>query len=284
MADHAGPSQTGPSQTEPSQALFCIRLVSIDYYMAAPIPGVDVCFSHFEGTPIERVPIVRIFGSTSGGQKACLHLHKAFPYFYVPYHEDLPTSPKEASAFMRKLSRGIDTALQMSNLQTSTETFKEPAPGRRQAVHTLQLVRGRHFYGYHAGEQLFIKIVMYKPTDVSRAAMLLQAGAVMGRKFQSFESHIPFLLQLKIDFNLTGMGFIKLSKVLFRDPVPDLSELFSQTGGGGSRSSQRHVSVGAQLGSGQRHVSVGYEEAAEADGKGRAQLGSANRSSQPSIG
>ncbi len=53
-----------------------VRIVSLDYYMAKPLPGLDVCFSPLEGTPVERVPIVRIFGSTPSGQKTCLHLHK----------------------------------------------------------------------------------------------------------------------------------------------------------------------------------------------------------------
>jgi DNA polymerase elongation subunit (family B) len=37
-----------------------------------------------------QVPIVRVFGETPGGQKACLHIHDVFPYLYVPYDDDLP--------------------------------------------------------------------------------------------------------------------------------------------------------------------------------------------------
>lgn len=33
---------------------------------------------------------------------------------------------------------------------------------------------------------------------MSKVATLLQAGAVLGRRFQPYESHIPFLLQLKV--------------------------------------------------------------------------------------
>lgn len=79
----------------------------------------------------------------------------------------------------------------------------------------------------------------------------LQSGAVMNRPFQPHESHVPFLLQFKarqssmlhpspaccpvciqvcmtdigrdmqIDFNLYGMGLLRLCNVLFRHPVPE---------------------------------------------------------------
>ncbi len=53
----------------------------------------------------------------------------------------------------------------------------------------------------------------YNPTDVGRAAKLLQAGGVMGKSLQPYEAHVPFLLQLKIDLNLAGMGWLHLSQV-----------------------------------------------------------------------
>lgn len=53
-----------------------MRLVCLDYYLAKPIPGLDICHSQLEGTAIERVPVVQIYGATPGGQKTCLHLHK----------------------------------------------------------------------------------------------------------------------------------------------------------------------------------------------------------------
>ena len=53
-----------------------VRIVGIDWYMSPPVPGLDVCFSYFEGTPIHEVPVIRVFGSTPAGQKACVHVHK----------------------------------------------------------------------------------------------------------------------------------------------------------------------------------------------------------------
>lgn len=45
---------------------------------------------------------------------------------------------------------------------------------------------------------LVVQVMLYNPMDVGKVAMLLQAGAVMGRHFQPSESHIPFLLQIKV--------------------------------------------------------------------------------------
>jgi DNA polymerase zeta len=69
-------SGTAASQQSDGQPPLLVRLVAIDWYMAPPLPGLDVCFSFFEGTAIQQVPVVRIFGSTPAGQKACVHLHK----------------------------------------------------------------------------------------------------------------------------------------------------------------------------------------------------------------
>ena len=38
----------------------------------------------------------------------------------------------------------------------------------------------------------------------------------MGKSMQPYEAHIPFLLQLKIDLNLAGMGWLHLSQVMSR--------------------------------------------------------------------
>eukprot|EP00955_Chlamydomonas_euryale_P112430 366130-Chlamydomonas_euryale.AAC.57 len=82
MAGAAAPLENGVPHPP-----FCMRIVALDYYMARPTLGVDACFSPSEGTAVEQVPVVRIFGSTPAGQKACLHLHRvsaqmAAPKFY----------------------------------------------------------------------------------------------------------------------------------------------------------------------------------------------------------
>ncbi|KAF9417793.1 hypothetical protein HW555_005207 [Spodoptera exigua] len=63
---------------------FSVRIVVCDHYLSKPIPGIDVIYSDFRGADIKQVPVLRIFGPTPDGHKACLHIHGVFPYFYIP--------------------------------------------------------------------------------------------------------------------------------------------------------------------------------------------------------
>lgn len=60
----------------PTDKVFSLRIVALDHYQAPPTPGLDVTFSSLEGTTVDLVPIVRVFGSTPAGQRVCLHLHQ----------------------------------------------------------------------------------------------------------------------------------------------------------------------------------------------------------------
>lgn len=202
---------TVASGPEKDPAIFSVRIVSIDYYMARPIPGVDVCYSSFQGEKVNEVPVIRVYGSTPAGQKTCLHVHKALPYLYVPC-TDIPIHPtSEGDAFTNAVSLAMEKALKL----------KGNAGVKRQHVHGCGLVRARRFYGYHASEELFVKIYFYHPHDVSRAAKLLLGGAVFDRSLQPHESHIPYLLQFLVDYNLFGMGLLHLMRIRFRHPIPD---------------------------------------------------------------
>ncbi|KAM9316643.1 DNA polymerase zeta catalytic subunit [Gastrophryne carolinensis] len=184
--------------------MFSLRLLTADYYLAAPLPGLDVTKSSFRDSDVRRVPVVRVFGATPAGQKTCLHLHGIFPYLYVPFDGYGQQNPER---YLRQVAFSIDRALNVA--------LGNPA-NNSQHVFRITLVSGIPFYGYHEKERQFMKIYLYNPAMVKRVSELLQGGAVMNKCYQPHEAHVPYLLQLFIDYNLYGMNLINLAAVKFR--------------------------------------------------------------------
>ncbi len=89
--------------------LFSCRIVKIDFYLTAPIKGLDICYSEFQSSAIEKVPVIRIFGATPSGQKTCLYVHGAFPYIYVPCN-----AVDVNDGYLHQLCASVDHALQVS--------------------------------------------------------------------------------------------------------------------------------------------------------------------------
>nr|XP_020660991.1 DNA polymerase zeta catalytic subunit [Pogona vitticeps] len=208
------PATSGCAQRSRSAAnMFSVRVVTADYYLSSPLPGLDPCQSHFREAPVKKVPVVRIFGATPAGQKTCLHLHGIFPYLYVPY-DGCGHLPEH---YLRQLAFSIDRALNVA--------LGNPASSV-QHVFKVSLVYGIPFYGYHEKERQFMKIYLYNPAMMKRVCELLQGGAIMNKIYQPHEAHIPYLLQLFIDYNLYGMNLINLAAVKFRKAKKkgDLSE------------------------------------------------------------
>ncbi len=92
-----------------------------------------------------------------------------------------PIHPPAAAVFLRRMALAIDAAVRASSLlgqhgapppeqrngggappapSAPAPQQQQQHPGRRQAVHALQLVRARPFYGYQPKEQLYIKVVL----------------------------------------------------------------------------------------------------------------------------
>ncbi|KAL0967344.1 hypothetical protein UPYG_G00251070 [Umbra pygmaea] len=183
--------------------MFAVRIVTADYYLASPLKDLDVCHNEFRESDVKKVPVVRIFGATPAGQKTCLHLHGIFPYLYVPYDG----YGQQAERYLRQMAFSIDRALNVSMGNPSSNA---------QHVFKVALVSGMPFYGYHYKEKQFMKIYLYNPQMVKRVCELLQGGAVMNKNYQPHEAHIPYLLQLFIDYNLYGMNMVSLGAVKFR--------------------------------------------------------------------
>ncbi|XP_078322604.1 uncharacterized protein LOC111104775 [Crassostrea virginica] len=187
--------------------MFSIRIVTTDHYQGIPIPGLDVQYADFRGAAVKKVPVIRVFGSTPQGQKTCMHVHGVFPYLYVPYDGTQPWD-----RYLRLFANSLDKALNVAQGNASAET---------QHVYKITLVAGIPMYGYHEKEQQFLKIYFYNPNIVRRAADLLLGGAVLNKGFQPHESHIPYTLQMFIDYNLYGMNMLNVAAVKFRRKAQD---------------------------------------------------------------
>lgn len=54
-----------------------VRINHIDHTLIQPGP--------LDNTALPRVPVLRIYGDTSLGQKACVNVHQVYPYFFIEY-------------------------------------------------------------------------------------------------------------------------------------------------------------------------------------------------------
>ncbi|XP_076819341.1 DNA polymerase zeta catalytic subunit-like isoform X2 [Clavelina lepadiformis] len=193
-------------------SIFSVRIVTVDYCLKKPIPNIDNHFSYFKQTIVRKVPVLRVFGSTPCGQSTCAYIHGVFPYLMLKY--DGPNcetaGQQEIEQYLLMMATSIDHAL---NAASGNEN------SGHEHVYKITLLRGKPFYGYHETDEIFLKVYLYQPGDVKRVCELLQAGAIMHRSFQPHEAHIPYILQMFIDYNLYGMNFLHARSCWFRPPL-----------------------------------------------------------------
>ncbi|CDJ54269.1 DNA polymerase zeta catalytic subunit, putative [Eimeria brunetti] len=249
------PGHPGSARAHPERVLgpnggslgMAVTAAVIEIGLDPPIRGIDPLVSEVCGRPLERVPIVRIYGPWGpGGPHCCLHLHGLFPYFYVP-------APPEAygdaaTAFLRSFARRL--VLEADRLVSSRARgpHQGPLSGRSRArrqegisgpslrresgargtggglrggplVHKIEVVRRLPFYGYHRDFHLFLKISLTVPDMVGPLAGLLLKGVVTGSPLQPFEVHLSFQTQVMADLHLKGMAPVFVHKPFFRPPV-----------------------------------------------------------------
>ncbi|KAJ2722571.1 DNA polymerase zeta [Coemansia sp. Benny D115] len=208
LPQHA-PSRAPSASFDSEKAAFKVQISNIDSYMATPTPAdclIQAPYNVFE-EPLKQVPVIRIFGATKSEQKICLHVHQVWPYMYVQY--DGAHTIEAVREFGYHLGLSLNHALDIA-LRTSNNKH----------VVSVIPVKGVPFYGYHTGYRPFLKIQLSNPYVMTRASSLLSSGAVMGRKMDVFGSHLSYISQFMVDFNLYGMGWISLRGVLFRTPLP----------------------------------------------------------------
>ncbi|KAF9481424.1 hypothetical protein BDN70DRAFT_831218 [Pholiota conissans] len=192
-----------PSQPEdaPKIGKLQVHIYQIDHVLVPP--------GQLDNSPLPRVPVLRIFGSSSTGQSACVHVHQVYPYFYVQYTGKL--EPRHVKRYIATLFHSLNHAVSLS-------LKRKPDSPKSQFIRAIVLVKGIDFYGFHVGYAPFLKILAADPTCVSRMVSILRSGTVMGVRFRIFESHLSYILQFLCDFNLYGCGQINIEEALERAP------------------------------------------------------------------
>ncbi|PWY98545.1 putative catalytic subunit of DNA polymerase zeta UPR-1 [Testicularia cyperi] len=208
------PSATSHTPASPPDPFFRIRLINIDHVLTTPGPlDRTVCAFNAEGSPLRKVPTLRIFGATPAGQRVCLHVHNVYPYCYIQYKGSL--NPEHVLRYIHRLGRELNTAMAVSLRRNPDD------PNTNQFIAAIHLCKGINFYGYHVGYSYFLKISFIDPAHNYRLAAILESGGVMKTVFQPFEIHIRYQLQFMLDYNIFGCDFIDLDDVRFRLPVPE---------------------------------------------------------------
>ena len=194
---------------------FAVRIVDIDQELTKPHPELDPTHSPLTGKLLSRVPIIRVFGSTPRGQKACVHVHGVFRYFLVPFDGELPSGDIALRAQLQALADEVDS--EMANMQANS--------GHRDAqsechVYDMSVVMLTPFYGYHEAPRAFVRVEMALPHAVEQASKLFARGFRSRLPLQPHEAHAPYLLQFKVDYNLLGMDFMRLAHISWRGLLP----------------------------------------------------------------
>ncbi|OSD03436.1 hypothetical protein PYCCODRAFT_1409114 [Trametes coccinea BRFM310] len=196
-----------------------VRINQIDYTVVPP--------GLLDNSSLHRVPIIRIYGDSSAGLKTCVHIHQVYPYFFVEYLGKM--HPDTVNQYIAKLKHSLNHAIAIS-------LKRNPQSPKSKFVRAIVLVKGVHFYGFHANYSPFLKVHIADPAFVNRAVTIMQSGTVMQTRFRVYESHISYLLQFLCDFGLYGCGWIDLGEVWQRgqDEVsedgaqdPELAQLLS---------------------------------------------------------
>lgn len=107
----------------PSMAFFRIRINCLDHYQATPTdfdPPLPILHATLPEHFTPGVPVIRVFGATDTGQKACAHIHGAFPYLYIEYDGILTQDAGEGDYPIARIT-------QENVLSTNSEKLYSPA-------------------------------------------------------------------------------------------------------------------------------------------------------------
>lgn len=182
-------------------------------------------------TKLANIPQIKIYGHcASTGKSAILCIHNIFSYFFLKVtwkgnkpdnlsQQDLANDPK--SDLDSDSENDLSIALLLGALF-------ENHMGKG-TVYKIAPVLARSMNGYCPQECKFFKVALSSPYKITQAAELASAFAHHNGNLEivPFEVHVPWRLQVMMDFGLYGMDWLQVSHAEL-DPVSGVYHTWPQ--------------------------------------------------------
>ncbi|WKX99192.1 hypothetical protein Q1695_014235 [Nippostrongylus brasiliensis] len=185
------------------EPVFKIRNVLCEYTMGLPSAVNRALYADSK----HQVPTFHIFGITSEGKKACVHVHGVLPYLLLRVGADF--TPTLGRLMTEKLNRLIQREMALKDGSKEMRSFSD-------YVCRIEPVVGKSIYGYHEEDEQFAKIFFYNPFYRAKLFDALARELDEFPIMQPFEAHTPFILQFFIDNSIFGMDEIFFKRVQYR--------------------------------------------------------------------
>ncbi|TKS91801.1 DNA polymerase delta catalytic subunit [Collichthys lucidus] len=185
---------------DPSSDTLVFQQIDLDYYLGATVAGMP-------GQSQGKVPIIRMFGVTDGGNSVCCHIHGFAPYFYVPAPSGF------TSNYLGEFKKELNSAV-LKDMRSNKDNISV-------TVLAVDITRKENMYGYHGKRSLdFLRITMAMPRLIAPAKRLLEQGFKFGpfsiQSYQSYEANIDFEIRFMVDTDVVGCCWIELPKGKYR--------------------------------------------------------------------
>nr|XP_018263770.1 DNA polymerase zeta subunit [Kwoniella dejecticola CBS 10117]OBR85928.1 DNA polymerase zeta subunit [Kwoniella dejecticola CBS 10117] len=234
----AYPSSHPYPDRPPAEPVLKLRITHITSTLSAPLASLRDYYvpSRFStaippGNLPDKLPVMRIFGTTPNLQKICANIHMCYPYFYVPFPMDSssgddPLRPERVIKICQRFAVSLNHAICIASRQNptsmgNTSKFGGGVDPKHLHIVSVMLVKGVPFYGYHIGYSYFLKVSLANPGKLWTALEQLRKPIVLGRIWQPHEAHMNHVLQFMCDFDLYGCGWLEVGGGKFRDPLPE---------------------------------------------------------------
>ncbi|EDO18346.1 hypothetical protein Kpol_1013p17 [Vanderwaltozyma polyspora DSM 70294] len=216
---------SGATSSLPIDDGIYVQMNCYDSYMSCPTQLDSQYGSSLPLHRFESVPVIRVYGSLPTGHTVLCHVHGVFPYIYIRYDGNVYDSSLELNQRCARLHKLFEDKLKTSdtsskrNKAKGSKTNRYGDGNRLKYIANVSIVKAIPFYGFNVGWSLFYKISLLNPKYSNKVSDLIRDGVMFDNEVETFESHIPYLLQFSSDYNLFGCSWIKLDKCYFRKPI-----------------------------------------------------------------